>query len=165
MAAIFLAIMTLCESGDHIVASSQVYGGTANLLRLTLPKFGINTTFVKPRDTEGFQKAIKENTKCIFGELLGNPGNELMNMPEVADIAHNAGIPLMIDSTYQTPYLCRPFDFGADIVIHSLTKWMAGHGSSMAGIIVEGGKFNWMQNDKFPSLTKEYEGYHGLSFC
>ena len=165
MAAIFLAIMTLCESGDHIVASSQVYGGTANLLRLTLPKFGINTTFVKPRDTEGFQKAIKENTKCIFGELLGNPGNELMNMPEVADIAHNAGIPLMIDSTYQTPYLCRPFDFGADIVIHSLTKWMAGHGSSMAGIIVEGGKFDWMQNDKFPSLTKEYEGYHGLSFA
>ena len=144
MAAIFLAIMTLCESGDHIVASSQVYGGTANLLRLTLPKFGINTTFVKPRDTEGFQKAIQKNTKCIFGELLGNPGNELMNMPEVADIAHNAGIPLMIDSTYQTPYLCKPFDFGADIVVHSLTKWMAGHGSSMAGIIVEGGKFNWM---------------------
>ena len=165
MAAIFLAIMTLCESGDHIVASSQVYGGTANLLRLTLPKFGINTTFVKPRDTEGFQKAIQKNTKCIFGELLGNPGNELMNMPEVAEIAHNAGIPLMIDSTYQTPYLCKPFDFGADIVVHSLTKWMAGHGSSMAGIIVEGGKFNWMQNDKFPSLTKEYEGYHGLSFA
>jgi len=165
MSAIFLAVMTLCEAGDHLVVSSQLYGGTVNLFRLTLPKFGINCTFVKPRDTEGFKNAIQENTKAIFGELVGNPGNELMNMPEIAKIAHDAGIPLMVDSTYQTPYLCKPFEHGADIVIHSLTKWMAGHGSSMAGIIVEGGKFNWMQNDKFPSLTKEYEGYHGLSFA
>ena len=165
MSAIFLTIMTLCGTGDHVVVSSQIYGGTFNLFRLTLPKFGIKTTFVKPRDTEGFKKAIQKNTKCIFGELVGNPGNELMNMPEVVKIAHDAGIPLVIDSTYQTPYLCRPLEHGADIVVHSLTKWMCGHGSSMAGILVEGGKFDWMQNDKFPDMTKPYEGYHGLSFA
>ena len=165
MAAIFLAIMTLCESGDHIVASSQVYGGTANLLRLTLPKFGINTTFVKPRDTEGFQKAIQKNTKCIFGELLGNPGNELMNMPEVADIAHNAGIPLMIDSTYQTPYLCKPFDFGADVVIHSLTKYIGGHGTTIGGIIVDSGKFDWAKDPKkYPMLNEPDPSYHGVVY-
>jgi len=165
MSAIFLTIMTLCNAGDHMVVSSQLYGGTVNLFRLTLPKFGIKTTFVKPRDTEGFKKAIQPNTKGIFGELVGNPGNELMNMPEVSNIAKEAGIPLIIDSTYQTPYLCRPFEHGADLVVHSLTKWMSGNGSSMAGILVEGGTFDWMQNDKFPSMTEPYEGYHGLSFA
>ncbi len=165
MSAIFLTIMTLCNAGDHMVVSSQLYGGTVNLFRLTLPKFGIKTTFVKPRDTEGFKKAIQPNTKGIFGELVGNPGNELMNMPEVSNIAKEAGIPLIIDSTYQTPYLCRPFEHGADLVVHSLTKWMSGNGSSMAGILVEGGTFNWMQNDKFPTMTEPYEGYHGLSFA
>ena len=165
MSAIFLTIMTLCNAGDHMVVSSQLYGGTVNLFRLTLPKFGIKTTFVKPRDTEGFKKAIQPNTKGIFGELVGNPGNELMNMPEVSKIAKEAGIPLIIDSTYQTPYLCRPFEHGADLVLHSLTKWMSGNGSSMAGILVEGGTFDWMQNDKFPSMTEPYEGYHGLSFA
>ena len=165
MSAIFLTIMTLCNAGDHMVVSSQLYGGTVNLFRLTLPKFGIKTTFVKPRDTEGFKKAIQQNTKGIFGELVGNPGNELMNMPEVSNIAKEAGIPLIIDSTYQTPYLCRPFEHGADLVVHSLTKWMSGNGSSMAGILVEGGTFDWMQNDKFPSMTEPYEGYHGLSFA
>ena len=165
MSAIFLTIMTLCNAGDHMVVSSQLYGGTVNLFRLTLPKFGIKTTFVKPRDTEGFKKAIQPNTKGIFGELVGNPGNELMNMPGVSKIAKEAGIPLIIDSTYQTPYLCRPFEHGADLVVHSLTKWMSGNGSSMAGILVEGGTFDWMQNDKFPSMTEPYEGYHGLSFA
>ena len=165
MSAIFLTIMTLCNAGDHMVVSSQLYGGTVNLFRLTLPKFGIKTTFVKPRDTEGFKKAIQPNTKGIFGELVGNPGNELMNMPEVSNIAKEAGIPLIIDSTYQTPYLCRPFEHGADLVVHSLTKWMSGNGSSMAGILVEGGTFDWMQNDRFPSMTEPYEGYHGLSFA
>ena len=165
MSAIFLTIMTLCNAGDHMVVSSQLYGGTVNLFRLTLPKFGIKTTFVKPRDTEGFKKAIQPNTKGIFGELVGNPGNELMNMPEVSKIAKEAGIPLIIDSTYQTPYLCRPIEHGADLVVHSLTKWMSGNGSSMAGILVEGGTFDWMQNDKFPSMTEPYEGYHGLSFA
>ena len=165
MSAIFLTIMTLCNAGDHMVVSCQLYGGTVNLFRLTLPKFGIKTTFVKPRDTEGFKKAIQPNTKGIFGELVGNPGNELMNMPEVSNIAKEAGIPLIIDSTYQTPYLCRPFEHGADLVVHSLTKWMSGNGSSMAGILVEGGTFDWMQNDKFPTMTEPYEGYHGLSFA
>jgi len=165
MSAIFLAIMTLCNSGDHVVVSSQLYGGTVNLFRLTLPKFGIKATFVKPRDTEGFKKAIQENTKCIFGELVGNPGNELINMPEIIKIAHGAGIPVIIDSTYQTPYLFKPLEHGADIVVHSLTKWMCGHGSSMAGILVEGGKFDWLKNDKFPTMTEPYEGYHGLSFA
>ena len=165
MSAIFLAIMTLCNTGDHVVVSSQLYGGTVNLFRLTLPKFGIKATFVKPRDTEGFKKAIQENTKCIFGELVGNPGNELMNMPEIVKIANEAGIPVIIDSTYQTPYLFKPLEHGADIVVHSLTKWMAGHGSSMAGILVEGGKFDWLKTDKFPTMTEPYEGYHGLSFA
>ena len=165
MSAIFLAIMTLCNTGDHVVVSSQLYGGTVNLFRLTLPKFGIKATFVKPRDTEGFKKAIQENTKCIFGELVGNPGNELMNMPEIVKIAHDAGIPVIIDSTYQTPYLFKPLEHGADIVVHSLTKWMCGHGSSMAGILVEGGKFDWLKNNKFPTMTEPYEGYHGLSFA
>jgi O-acetylhomoserine (thiol)-lyase len=164
MSAIFLTLMTMLEKGDHIVASSSLYGGTSNLLRFTLPKFGINTTFVKQRNTVEYKKAIQINTKCILGEILSNPVNELMNLPAVAKIAHDAGIPLIVDSTYQTPYLCRPFDHGADLVVHSLTKWMGGHGTSMGGVLIEGGKFNWEQNDKFPSMTKPYEGYHGLSF-
>ena len=165
MSAIFLTIMTLCNAGDHVVVSSQLYGGTVNLFRLTLPKFGIKATFVKPRDTEGFKKAIQDNTKCIYGELVGNPGNELMNLPEISNIAHEAGIPVIIDSTYQTPYLFKPLEHGADFVVHSLTKWMAGHGSSMAGILVEGGKFDFLKTDKFPTMTEPYEGYHGLSFA
>lgn len=164
MSAIFLSLMTFLENGDHIVASSSLYGGTSNLLRFTLPKFGITSTFVKQRDTEGYKKAIQKNTKCILGEILSNPINELMNLPAVSEIAHEAGIPIIIDSTYQTPYLCRPFDHGADIVVHSLTKWMGGHGTSMGGVLVEGGKFNWSQNDKFQSMVRPYEGYHGLSF-
>ena len=163
--AVFLAIMTLANAGDHIVASSQLYGGTVNLLRLTLPRFGITTTFVKPGDTEGFKNAIKPNTKMIFGEIIGNPGLEVMDVPVVSDIAHKAGIPLMVDCTFNTPYLCRALDFGADIVVHSLTKWMCGHGTSMGGIIVEGGQFDWQQNDKFPTMTEPYPGYHGLSFA
>ena len=163
--ATYLTIMTLVNSGDHIVSSSQLYGGTVNLLRLTLPRFGIETTFVKPRDTEGFKKAIKPNTKLVFGEIIGNPGLEIMNVPEVAKIAHDSGIPLVIDATFNTPYLCKSLDIGADIVVHSLTKWMGGHGTSMGGILVEGGKFDWTQNDKFPTMTEPYPGYHGLSFA
>ena len=163
--ATFLTIMTLVSSGDHIVSSSQLYGGTVNLLRLTLPRFGIETTFVKPRDTEGFKKAIKPNTKLVFGEIIGNPGLEIMNVPEVAKIAHDAGIPLVIDATFNTPYLCKSFDLGADIIVHSLTKWMGGHGTSMGGILVERGKFDWTQNNKFPTMTEPYPGYHGLCFA
>jgi len=163
--ATYLTIMTLVNSGDHIVSSRQLYGGTYNLLRLTLPRFGIETTFVKPRDTEGFKKAIKPNTKLVFGEIIGNPGLEIMNVPEVAKIAHEAGVPLVIDATFNTPYLCKPLDLGADIIVHSLTKWMGGHGTSMGGVLVEGGKFDWSQNDKFPTMTEPYPGYHGLSFA
>ncbi|OUV11286.1 MAG: O-acetylhomoserine aminocarboxypropyltransferase [Alphaproteobacteria bacterium TMED87] len=163
--AVFLALMTILNAGDHIVASSQLYGGTVNLLRLTLPRFGIETTFVKPRDVEGFKKAIKPNTKVIFGEIIGNPGMEVMDVPVISEIAHDNGIPLITDCTFNTPYLCRALDIGADIVVHSLTKWMCGHGTSMGGIIVEGGKFDWTQNDKFPNLTQPYPGYHGLSFA
>jgi len=163
--AVFLSLMTLVNSGDHIVSSSQLYGGTVNLLRLTLPRFGIETTFVKPRDIEGFKKVIKPNTKLIFGEIIGNPGLEIMDVPKVAKIAHDMGIPLIIDATFNTPYLCRSLDLGADIVVHSLTKWMGGHGTSMGGILVEGGKFDWTQNNKFPTMTEPYPGYHGLSFA
>ena len=151
--AVYLAIMTLANAGDHIVASSQLYGGTVNLLRLTLPRFGITTTFVKPGDTEGFKKAIKPNTKMIFGEIIGNPGLEVMDVPKVADIAHKAGIPLMVDCTFNTPYLCRAIDFGADIVVHSLTKWIGGHGNSIGGIVVDGGNFDWT---KFPDRQPLY---------
>ena len=163
MSAIFLAVMTLCEAGDHLVVSSQLYGGTVNLFRLTLPKFGIKTTFVKPRDTEGFKKAIQKNTKGIFGELVGNPGNEIMNMPEIAKIAHDAGIPLMVDATYQTPYLCKPIEHGADIVIHSTTKYITGNGTSIGGIIIHAGNFDW-SNGLFNEFTEPSAGYHGLVY-
>ena len=163
--AVFLTILTLVNAGDHIVASSQLYGGTVNLLRLTLPRFGIETTFVKPRDTEGFIKAIKPNTKLVFGEIIGNPGLEIMDVQAVGKISHEEGIPLVIDATFNTPYLCKPLELGADIVVHSLTKWMCGHGTSMGGILVEGGQFDWTKNDKFPSMTEPYPGYHGLSFA
>ncbi len=164
MSASLLSLLTLCNSGDHIVASSQLYGGSFNLLRLTLPRFGIETTFVKPRDIEGFKKAIKPNTKCIFGELIGNPGIEIMDLPKISEIAKEEGIPTIIDGTFNTPYLCNLFDHGADYIVHSLTKWMAGHGTSMGGALVEKGTFNWKQNNKFPTLTEPYAGYHGLSF-
>lgn len=163
--AVFLTLMTLLSSGDHLVASSQLYGGTVNLLRLTLPRFGITTTFVKPGKSEDFKHAIQPNTKLIFGEIIGNPGLEIMDVPTVSSIAHKAGVPLVVDATFNTPYLCRPFEHGADIVVHSLTKWMCGHGTSMGGILVESGQFNWKQNDKFPTMNEPYEGYHGLSFA
>ena len=165
MSAMSLAILNICSAGDHVVSSSQLYGGSFNLLRLTLKRFGIETTFVKPRDTEGFKKAIQPNTKCIWGELIGNPGIEIMDIPEISKIAKEANIPLMVDGTFNTPYLCNLFDLGADIITHSLTKWMAGHGTSMGGIIVEKGDFDWTKGNKFPTMTEPYEGYHGLSFA
>ena len=163
--AVFLTLMTLLNSGDHIVASSQLYGGTANLLRHTLPRFGIETTFVKPRNIDGFKKAIKPNTKAIFGEIVGNPGLDLMDITKVSKIASKDGIPLIIDGTFNTPYLCQPLKLGANIVIHSLTKWMGGHGTSMGGVLVEGGNFDWTQNDKFPNLNQPYEPFNGISFA
>lgn len=165
MAAIFLAIATLMDKGGHIVSSASLYGGTHNLMSYTLPRFGIATTFVNPRDPKAFAAAITEDTRLVFGETLGNPGIEVMDIAAVAEVAHAAGLPLMIDSTFTTPYLMRPFELGADIVMHSLTKYIGGHGIAIGGIIVDSGNFDWEASGKFPTLTEPYAGYHGLDFA
>ena len=165
MAAIFLAIATLMDKGGHIVSSGSLYGGTHNLFSYTLPRFGISTTFVNPRDPEAFKSAITEDTRLVFGETLGNPGIEVMDIKTIAEIAHDAGLPLMIDSTFTTPYLMRPFEHGADIVMHSLTKYIGGHGVAIGGIFVDSGRFDWVASGKFPTLTEPYEGYHNLNFA
>ena len=143
MAALHLAIATLLNAGDHIVASASLYGGSINLLAHTLPRFGITTTFVKPRDHDGFRKAITPRTRLVIGETIGNPGLEILDIPRVAEIAHAAAIPLLIDNTFASPYLHRPIEHGADIVMHSATKWIGGHGTSIGGVIVDGGRFDW----------------------
>src|SRR6202020_7940 len=164
MAALHLAIATLLNAGDHIVASSSLYGGTINLLAHTLPRFGITTSFVKPRDHDAFRAAIKPNTRLVIGETIGNPGLEVLDIPRVADIAHDAKIPLLIDNTFAPPYLSRPIALGADIVMHSATKWIGGHGIAIGGVIVDGGRFDWRASGKFPVLTEPYAGYHGIVF-
>ena len=163
-AAMHLAIVTLLGAGDHIVASASLYGGTINLLTHTLPRFGIQTTFVKPRDLDGFRAAIRPNTRLVIGETIGNPGLEVLDIPKVAEIAHAAAIPLLIDNTFATPYLCRPVELGADIVMHSITKWIGGHGIAIGGAIVDGGRFDFRASAKFPTLTEPYAGYHGIVF-
>jgi O-acetylhomoserine (thiol)-lyase len=164
MAAMHLAIATLMNAGDHIVASSSLYGGTINLLAHTLPRFGITTTFVKPRDLGAFRAAIKPNTRLVIGETIGNPGLEVLDIPAVAAIAHEAKIPLLIDNTFATPYLSQPIELGADIVMHSVTKWLGGHGIAIGGAIIDGGHFDWRASQKFPLLTEPYAGYHGIVF-
>jgi O-acetylhomoserine (thiol)-lyase len=164
MAAMHLAIATLLNAGDHIVASSSLYGGTINLLAHTLPRFGITTTFVKPRDLDAFRASIKPSTRLVIAETIGNPGLEVLDIPAVAAIAHDAKIPLLIDNTFATPYLSRPIDHGADIVMHSATKWLGGHGIAIGGAIVDGGRFDWRGSGKFPVLTEPYAGYHGIIF-
>ncbi|MDZ4367273.1 MAG: O-acetylhomoserine aminocarboxypropyltransferase [Afipia sp.] len=164
MAAMHLAIVTLLGAGDHIVASASLYGGTINLLTHTLPRFGITTTFVKPRDLDALRAAIKPNTRLVIGETIGNPGLEVLDIPAVAKIAHDAGIPLLIDNTFATPYLARPIELGADIVMNSITKWIGGHGIAIGGVIVDGGHFDWEKSGKFPTLTTPYAGYHGIVF-
>ena len=164
-AALHLAVATLMGQGGHIVSSASIYGGSHNMFTHTLPRFGITTTFVNPRDVDGFRKAIKPETRLVFGEVLGNPGLEVLDMPKVADIAHGAGVPLMIDATFASPYLCRSFDFGADIVMHSATKFLGGHGVAIAGVLVDSGRFDWEKSGKFPTLTEPYAGYHGLDFA
>ena len=163
-AAMHLAIATLASAGDHIVASASLYGGTINLLTHTLPRFGITTTFVKPRDLDGFWSAICPNTRLMIGETIGNPGLEVLDIPRVAEIAHAAGVPLLIDSTFATPYLCQPIALGADIVMHSITKWIGGHGIAIGGVIVDGGRFDYAASSKFPTITEPYAGYHGIVF-
>ena len=163
-AALHLAVATLMGQGGHIVSSASIYGGSHNLFHHTLPRFGISATFVDPRDPDAFAKAITADTRLIFGETLGNPGLEVMDLPRIAGIAHEAGLPLMIDNTFATPYLCRPFEHGADIVMHSATKFLGGHGTSIGGLLVDSGRFDWDASGKFPTLTEPYEGYHGLDF-
>jgi O-acetylhomoserine (thiol)-lyase len=164
MAALHLAIATLLNAGDHIVASSSLYGGTINLLAHTLPRFGITTSFVKPRSLNEFRAAIRPNTRLLIGETIGNPGLEVLDIPSVAQIAHDARIPLLIDNTFATPYLSRPIELGADIVMNSATKWIGGHGIAIGGVIVDGGRFDWRSSGKFAMLTEPYAGYHGIVF-
>ena len=163
-AAVSYSIINIANQGDHIVASNTIYGGTYNLLEHTLRRFGISTTFVDSDDLEAFEKAIQPNTKLIFIETLGNPNSNIANIEATADIAHRNGIPLVIDNTFGTPYLIRPIEHGADIVIHSATKFIGGHGTSMGGVIVDGGTFNWAKSDKFPQFTDPDPSYHGLKF-
>ena len=164
-AALHLAIATLMSSGGHIVASQALYGGSLNMLKLTLPRFGITTTFVPPRDIAAFRAAIKPETRLIFAETIGNPGLEVLDIPAVAQVAHAAGLPLLIDATFTPPVLMRPLDHGADLVLHSATKWLGGHGLAIGGVLIDGGRFDWRQNDKFPTMTEPYAGYHGISFA
>src|SRR5438132_3077683 len=165
MAAMHLAIATLLNAGDHIVSSASLYGGTINLLTHTLPRFGITTTFVKPRDHDGFRAAVRPDTKLVIAETIGNPGLEVLDIPQVAGIAHAAGVPLLIDNTFATPYLSRPIELGADIVMHSITKWIGGHGIAIGGVLVDGGRFDYQASGKFPTITEPYAGYHGIVFA
>ena len=163
-AALHTAIATLMGQGGHIVSSRSLYGGSVNLFTHTLPRFGITTSFVDPRDPAAFAAAIRPETRLIFAETIGNPGLEVLDTPAVAEVAHRAGLPLMIDNTFATPVLCRPVELGADIVIHSLTKWIGGHGVAMGGALIDGGRFDWEASGRFPTLTEPYEGYHGIVF-
>ncbi|MFW2332743.1 O-acetylhomoserine aminocarboxypropyltransferase [Ilumatobacter sp.] len=164
-AALHLAVASLLSAGDHIVASKNLYGGSYNAMNLTFPRFGITTTFVDPRDPPAFAAAIRPNTKLLYGETLGNPGIEVMDIEAVATVAHDHGLPLMVDSTFSTPYLFRPIEHGADIVMHSVTKFLGGHGTALGGVLVDGGRFDWSASDKFPTMTEPYDGYHGIVFA
>ena len=164
-AANFYAVFNIAQAGDHVVSSSAIYGGTFNLFNVTMRKLGIDFTFVSPFATaEEIQAAIKPNTKCIFGETISNPSLDVLDIETFADVAHKNGIPLIMDNTFATPINCRPFEFGCDIVTHSTTKYMEGHASTIGGAVVDSGKFNWEQNDKFPGLTTPDESYHGLTY-
>jgi len=163
-AAVTYAIQNIAHSGDHIVSDKRIYGGSYNLLAHTLPDFGIETTFVDGSDSKNFEEAIKPNTKAIFIETLGNPNSTIVDVDTLAAIAHKNGIPLIVDNTFATPYLFRPIEHGADVVIHSATKFIGGHGTAIGGVIVDSGKFDWAANDKFPGLSKPNPSYHGVVF-
>lgn len=163
-AAITYTIQNLAQAGDHIVSAKTIYGGTYNLLEHTLPQYGITTTFVDPYVEGAFEAAIKENTKAIFIETLGNPNSNIIDIEKVAAIAHANKIPLVVDNTFATPYLVRPIEYGADIVVHSATKFIGGHGTAIGGVIVDSGKFDWQASGKFKSLTEPNPSYHGISF-
>ena len=167
-AALMLAITTLAGAGSHIVASSALYGGSHNLLQYTLPRFGIHTTFVKPGDIDGWRAAIRPETRLLFGETLGNPGLDVLDVPTVSAIAHDAGLPLLVDSTFTTPWLMKPFEHGADLVFHSATKFLCGHGTVVGGLLVDSGRFDWSLETEgkpgFPELNQPYAGFHGMVF-
>ena len=164
-AASFYSVFNIAQAGDHIVSSAAIYGGTFNLFNVTMRKLGIEFTFVSPKASEEeIQAAIQPNTKAVFGETISNPSLEILDIEKFANVAHKNGIPLIIDNTFATPMNCRPFEWGADIVIHSTTKYMEGHASTIGGVIVDSGKFDWTQNDKFPGLTTADESYHGLVY-
>jgi O-acetylhomoserine (thiol)-lyase len=164
MAAIHLGIATLAGAGSHIVASRSLYGGTHNLLSYTLPRFGIETTFVDPTDVQAFADAIRPETRLLFAESIANPRCEVLDIPRVAAVAHACGLPLMVDATLTTPYLQQAISLGADIVMHSLTKFMGGHGIAIGGVVVDGGRFDWEASGRYPELTEPYEGFHGIDF-
>ena len=163
-AAITYAVQNIALAGEHVVSSTNLYGGTFNLFANTLPEQGVTTTFVDPSNPENFQKAIQPNTKLLYAETLGNPNSDVIDIEAIAKIAHKNGIPLIVDNTFATPYLLRPIEYGADIVVHSATKFMGGHGSVMGGVVVDGGNFDWAQNEKFPGLSKPNPSYHGVIF-
>ena len=163
-AAVTYTIENLAQAGDHIVAANNIYGGTYNLLAHTLPQFGIETTFVEPLDVSNFDKAIKDNTKAIFIETLGNPNSDVTDIEAIVKIAHAHKIPLVVDSTFATPFLVRPIEYGADIIVHSATKFIGGHGTAIGGVIIDSGKFDWEASGKFHSLTDPNPSYHGVSF-
>lgn len=162
--AITYAVLNITRAGDHIVSSSEIYGGSYNLFAHTLKDYGIETTFVSGADTDNFKKAIKENTKAIFIETLGNPNSTIIDIEEVSNIAHENDIPLIVDNTFATPYLLRPIEYGADIIVHSATKFIGGHGTSLGGVIVDSGNFDWKKSGKFPMLTEPTDSYHGIKF-
>ena len=164
-AAVSYTIQNLALSGDHIVAAKNIYGGTYNLLAHTLVDYGVTTTFVDPLDPKNFEVAIQDNTKALYIETLGNPNSEVVDIEAVAKIAHAHNIPLVIDNTFGTPYLIRPIEHGADIVVHSATKFIGGHGTTIGGVIIDGGKFDWKASGKFPQLTEPNPSYHGISFA
>ena len=164
-AAIDYTIRSLAVAGDHVVASNTIYGGTYNLLEHTLPDYGITTTFVDPDDISNFENAIQDNTKLLYIETLGNPNSNVADIEEIAKVAHKHKIPLVVDNTFATPYLVRPIEYGADIVVHSATKFIGGHGTAIGGVIVDSGKFDWIGSGKFPSLVEPKPSYHGVSFA
>ena len=163
-AALHLAVATLMDAGSHVVASAALYGGSHNLLGYTLKRFGIETTFVSPRDPGAWKSAINENTRLLFGETLGNPGLDVLDIPSVSKIAHDAGLPLLVDATFTTPWLMKPFELGADLLYHSATKFLGGHGIAIGGVLVDSGRFDWEKSGKFPQLTAPYAGFHNMDF-
>mgnify|MGYP000377265209 FL=1 len=164
MSALFVTFMSLCSAGDHIVSASQIYGSTATLLKHTLKRFNIECTFVSINDKKALKDAIQENTKLVFCESIGNPGLEVSDLPKIAEIAHQNYLPLVVDATFATPILCKPLEHGVDVVVHSVTKWIGGHGVAVGGVIVDGGSFDWGSSNKHPTLTTPYEPFHGINF-